>query len=49
MDITTKTVVELKALAFDEIVKFESAQKNIQIINAEIAKRAKEETKTNDL
>jgi hypothetical protein len=39
MDITTKTVVELKAHAYDELVKLETAQKNLRIINDELVKR----------
>jgi hypothetical protein len=42
MDITKSTVVELKALAFDELVKIETAQKNVQMLNQELAKRETE-------
>jgi hypothetical protein len=45
MDITQKTIVELKALAFDELRKLEIAQKNLNIINGEIVKREQEEAK----
>jgi hypothetical protein len=46
MDITTKTVVELKALAFDELVKLETAQKNLETLNQELVKRANEKVET---
>ena len=39
MDITTKSVTELKALAFDTLVSIEQQQNNLRAINAEIAKR----------
>lgn len=39
MDITKSTVVELKALAFDELTKMEACQRNLNIINAELVKR----------
>jgi hypothetical protein len=45
MDITTKTVVELKALAYDELSKIDTAQKNLSLISAEINRRIKEEAK----
>lgn len=35
------TIVELKALAYDELVKQENATNNIKIINQELAERAK--------
>lgn len=38
-DITKMSVTELKALAYDELGKMEVAQKNLQIINVEIAKK----------
>lgn len=34
------SVVELKAIAFDEIAKLEQAQANIKAINAELALRS---------
>lgn len=40
MDITTKTVDELKALAYDFMVDLQRVQNNLNILNAEIAKRA---------
>ena len=41
MDITTKTDVELKALAYDELVKKRLAQANIELVNNELARRNK--------
>ncbi len=43
MNIITKmSTTELKALAYDQLVITEQAQKNIQAINSELAKRAAE-------
>lgn len=42
MDITKLTVVELKALAYDELSKLSNSQENIKLINIEISKREKE-------
>jgi len=39
MDLTKQTEVELKALAYDEMVKAQTAQSNVQVINQELAKR----------
>ena len=39
MDITNMTVEQLKALAYDQIAIASNAQKNIQAIEAEIAKK----------
>ena len=39
MDISQKTLVELKALAFDEISVIEQAQHNLKVINEEMNKR----------
>lgn len=39
MDLTTKTVEELKALAYDQIAQKELAERNLQILNQEISKR----------
>ena len=44
MDITKKTDVELKALAYDELVKKSMAQSNIEMINGELAKRKQPQT-----
>jgi len=41
MDITTKSVEELKALAYDLLVQLEQIQGNLRIVNNEIASRAK--------
>jgi hypothetical protein len=43
IDISDKTIQELKALAYDEIVKLENAQSNLKLINELIAKKQKEE------
>jgi hypothetical protein len=43
MDVTTMTIEQLKALAYDQIVIRENAERNLQILNNEIARRAKEE------
>jgi hypothetical protein len=45
MDITQKTVVELKALAFDLILEQERVSQNLRIVNAEIAKKLEAEKK----
>lgn len=42
MDITTKTTEELKAIAYDVLVQRDTATRNLQIIENEIAKRANE-------
>lgn len=42
MDITTKSIEELKAIAYDVLVQRDTATRNLQIIENEIAKRAKE-------
>jgi hypothetical protein len=39
MDITTLTMEQLKALAYDQIVILNQAQANLNTIQAEIAKR----------
>ena len=38
-DITTLTVEELKALAYDQILLLNQAQQNVNIIQQELAKR----------
>lgn len=40
MDITTFTIEQLKALAFDEIIKKDAAQNNLNIIQVELQRRA---------
>lgn len=42
MDISKMSIVELKALAFDELVKIEMANKNLQTLNQTIAQKQKE-------
>jgi hypothetical protein len=39
MDITKMSIVELKALAFDEIAKIKQAEHNLNVLNAEMQKR----------
>ncbi len=39
MDLKTQTLEQLKALAYDQMVLQEQAQRNIQVINQEIALR----------
>lgn len=43
MEITKMTVTDLKALAYDELIKIETAQNNLRLINEQIAKKLKEE------
>lgn len=40
MDISQKTVTELKAIAYDLLVQIEGYQKNLAIVNAEITKKS---------
>lgn len=40
MDITTATITELKSYAYDALVTIELQQKNLQVINQELQKRA---------
>ena len=42
MDLTKMTVIELKAVAYDLFVQLEVTQKNLQLVNQEIAKKSKE-------
>lgn len=44
MNIQTMTITELKSLAYDALAQIELNQKNLQVINEEIAKRVKEES-----
>lgn len=39
VDVKTLTVEQLKSLAYDEIQKFEISRQNLQVINAEIARK----------
>ena len=43
MDITTLTVTELKALAFDTLARIDFEQKNLQIVQAQIQSKLSEE------
>lgn len=45
MDITQKTVIELKALAFDTLIQIEQSQKNLTTLNKAIAQKLQEEQK----
>jgi len=45
MDIQETTLEQLKAAAYDQIALREQAQKNLDLINVEIAKRFKEADK----
>lgn len=45
MDITKMTLVELKALAYDEMAKIEMAKMNIAAINEQMAKVQETEKK----
>ena len=40
IDLWESTIFELKALAYDMLARIEFGQKNLQIINQEIAKRS---------
>ena len=42
MDITTKSVIELKALAYDQLKILEQTQINLRALNVEMEKREKE-------
>lgn len=44
MDISQKTVTELKAIAYDLLVQIDGFQKNLAIVNAEIAKKSQVKT-----
>ncbi len=44
MDITKSTIIELKALAYDELLKIEIAQKNLSAIGTELKNRSTQET-----
>lgn len=39
MDITNKTDIEIKAIAYDEIAKIELAQKNLDVCTAMLRQR----------
>lgn len=40
MNLTTMSVVELKALAYDVVAGIEQGQNNLRLINQEIAKKS---------
>jgi hypothetical protein len=46
MDISKLSVEALKAMAYDEFVRVQVSQKNLEIINAEISKRQSEVPET---
>ena len=41
-DITKLSIIELKALCFDQLATIEQSQKNLQMLQTEMAKRDKE-------
>lgn len=45
MDISTKTIMELKAIAYDLIGSIENLQKNLAIVNQAIEQKSKEEAR----
>jgi len=45
MDLSTKTLVELKALVYDQLAQKEFCERNIQALNQEIAKKMEAEQK----
>jgi hypothetical protein len=49
MKIEDMTVVELKALCFDQIVLLEQTQQNIRLIQQELQKRQTQETPVNTI
>lgn len=49
MDITKLSVVELKAMAFDEILKSEQASNNLKVLNQELVKRNQPEVKEGEV
>jgi len=48
MDLKKMSVAELKALGYDEMKRLEQSQRNIQIIEAQIALKQKEEKENAD-
>lgn len=47
MEIDKLTIIELKALAYDCLVKIENAQKDLSVINAMISKKINEDKNIN--
>ena len=43
IDLNTKTITELKAMAYDVIIQIEHLQNNVRIINQTILEKQKEE------
>jgi hypothetical protein len=48
MDLKKMSVAELKALGYDEMKRLEQSQRNIQIIESQIALKQKEEKENAD-
>ena len=48
MDITNLTLERLKSLAYDTMVKIEQEQKNLSVVNGEIAKKANAEAQSKE-
>ena len=46
VDIKTLSVVELKALAYDELAKLELCQLNLRTLNKELSTRAEQSSKS---
>ena len=49
MDISKKSIQELKALAYEQIVQRTQADRNLQLIEQEIVKKAKTSEKPDEL
>lgn len=45
MNLTEMSATKLKAIAYDESIKIQCAQQNIEIINQELSRRQKEKPK----
>jgi hypothetical protein len=48
MDITTKTIDELKVIAYDLLVSLEQTQANLKIVNEQIQKKMNEPKPVSD-
>ena len=48
MDLSKKTVEELKALAYDQLVQLQITQRNINLLDEAIAKKQAEPKDVND-
>jgi len=42
MDISQKTIIELKALAYDMLAQLEALQKNLNVVNQQISAKVQE-------